>query len=113
MPSPHLQNGALSAAARRGEGVFKKAGCAECHPPPLFTNLQSYDVGTGVNHDAGKPLDTPTLCELWRTAPYLDDGRAATVRGVLTTHNPADRHGATSKLSEQELSDLEAYLLSL
>jgi hypothetical protein len=53
------------------------------------------------------------LIELWRTAPYLHDGSAATVRDVLTTRNPRDRHGQTSDLSKQEINDLCAYLLSL
>ena len=58
-------------------------------------------------------FDTPTLVESWRTAPYLHDGSAATVRDVLTTRNPQGQHGATSSLSTQELNDLCAYLLSL
>jgi cytochrome c peroxidase len=58
-------------------------------------------------------FDTPTLVELWRTAPYLHDGSATTMREVLTTRNPGDQHGKTSALSAQELDDLCAYLLSL
>jgi cytochrome c peroxidase len=114
VPSPHLERGRLSAAARRGQRVFDRAGCADCHPPPLFTNLKPYDVGSRVRGD--QPDDefyTPTLLELWRTAPYLHDGSAATVRDVLTSHNPRDRHGRTSSLTGQELDDLCAYLLSL
>jgi YVTN family beta-propeller protein len=114
VPSPWLQNGALSPAARRGKEVFNSSGCAQCHPPPLFTDLRSHDVGTRASFD--KPtdqFDTPTLVELWRTAPYLHDGSAPTVRDVLTTRNPHDQHGETSHLSQQELADLCAYLLSL
>ena len=113
VPSPRLVNGRLSSAARRGERVFKKAGCAECHPAPLFTNLKSYDLGFGKDMDKDKPFDTPTLVEVWRTAPYLHDGRAATLEEVLTTFNPNDRHGDTSKLSREQLSDLVEYVLSL
>jgi cytochrome c peroxidase len=106
--------GKLSEAARRGEEVFSRAGCAECHPPPLFTDLHQYDVGTrrGFDRPADK-FDTPALVELWRTAPFLHDGSAATVRDVLTTRNPRDRHGKTSDLTKQEVEDLCAYLLSL
>ncbi|MCX7817661.1 MAG: cell surface protein [Kiritimatiellae bacterium] len=112
--SPHrAPDGSLTDAARRGEAVFRKAGCEECHPPPLYTTLKSYDVGTGVGPDANKPLDTPTLREVWRTAPYLDDGRAATLRDVVTTFNKDDRHGETSKLTPAEIDDLVQYLLSL
>ena len=44
---------------------------------------------------------------------YLHDGRATTVRQLLTTFNPSDRHGRTSGLSEDELTALEAFLLGL
>jgi len=114
VPSPHLVRGKLSAAARRGEKVFSRAGCAECHPPPLFTDLHQYDVGTRRAFDGPTvKFDTPALVELWRTAPYLHDGSAATVREVLTSRNPHDRHGKTSNLTSQEITNLCAYLLSL
>jgi YVTN family beta-propeller protein len=123
--SPRLMHGRLSAAAARGEKLFMsaKTGCADCHPPPLFTDLAGHDVGTAVVYEtmwgnggednATDPFDTPTLVELWRTAPYLHDGSARTVREVLTTHNHGDRHGRTSHLSEGDVDDLVEYLLSL
>jgi YVTN family beta-propeller protein len=114
VPSPWLVNGRLSEAAERGKTVFNEAGCAKCHPPGLFTNLHSYDVGTRRSFD--KPIDkfdTPTLVEIWRTAPYLHDGSAATLRDVLTTGNPHDQHGVTSNLSSGQIDDLCEYLLSL
>jgi YVTN family beta-propeller protein len=114
VPSPHLVNGKLSESARRGERVFRQANCQVCHPPGLFTDLQSYDVGTRTPFDDPTALfDTPTLVELWRTAPYLHDGSAATLREVLTTRNRSDQHGRTSHLSPVEIDDLVAYLLSL
>ena len=116
LPSPHLMNGQLSPAARRGERLFrsKETRCAQCHPPPLFTNLKSYDVGTcGPLDDAADRFYTPTLIELWRTAPYLHDGSAATLRDLLTLANQNDRHGKTSHLSADQIMDLCEYLLSL
>ena len=110
LPSPYL---AGDAKAERGKRVYEKAGCQECHTPPLYTSLKSYDVGTGTAREAGEAFDTPTLVELWRTAPYLHDGRAATLEEVLTKCNPGDRHGKTSSLSAAELDELVAYLLSL
>ena len=114
VPSPYLVNGELSPAAQRGRSLFEKARCSHCHSGSAFTNLNSYDVGTGgIHQDDNTPLDTPTLIEVWRTAPYLKDGRAATIQDVLTTFNPEDQHGRTSDLNEQELNDLAEYILSL
>jgi len=114
VPSPRLVNGRPSVAAERGENVFYQAGCARCHPPGLFTNLRSYNVGTRRPFDQPTDkFDTPTLVEIWRTAPYLHDGSAATLREVLTARNPQDHHGITSNLSSGEIDDLCEYLLSL
>ncbi|MCP5117051.1 MAG: c-type cytochrome [bacterium] len=111
--SPYLVGGKLSAAAERGKELFQKARCAACHSGPLRTNMRLFDVGTGRGNEAKKKFDTPTLIEIWRTAPYLHDGRAATMKEVLTTENPRNTHGSTSRLSEQEIEDLAEYVLSL
>jgi cytochrome c peroxidase len=116
LPSPHLVSSGLSAAARRGQRLFQSArvGCAGCHPAPLWTNLRQYDVGTAGAFDReGEPFDTPSLVELWRTAPYLHDGSAASLRDVLIRRNARDRHGRTSDLSNDQIEDLIQYLLSL
>jgi mono/diheme cytochrome c family protein len=112
VPSPRLADGRPGPAARRGAAAFEKAGCSVCHPPPLFTDLRLHDVGTGLGVERDKAFDTPTLVEVWRTAPYLHDGRAATIREVLARFNAGQRHGRTDLLGEAELADLEAYVLS-
>ena len=63
--------------------------------------------------DKDRTLDTPMLIEAWRTAPYLHDGRAATVKEVLTKYNTDDKHGSTSDLSDQQIDDLANFVLSL
>ena len=112
-PSPHRVDGKLTPLAEQGKAVFAKAGCAACHPPPLFTDRRKYDLGMGRHGDKGRAFDTPTLVEAWRTAPYLHDGRADTIMDMLAEHNPDDAHGTTSKLSKQELEALTEYVLSL
>ena len=113
IPSPHLtREGQLSAAAARGKTVFQNAGCGACHSGPEMTSKKSYDVGTSTANDNGAPVDTPTLIEVWRTAPYLYDGRSRTMMDVLTRDNPADKHGTTRGLSQQGLRDLAEYVLS-
>ena len=115
VPSPYLlPNGELSLAAQRGKSIFLgKAGCVNCHWGPLFTDLKLRDIGTTTGVDKGKELTTPMLIERWRTAPYLHDGSAVTLRDVVTTHNPHDEHGKTSGLASEEIDDLCAYVLSL
>ncbi|OHB78080.1 MAG: hypothetical protein A2Z25_11360 [Planctomycetes bacterium RBG_16_55_9] len=112
VPGPHLVDGRLSESAGRGGRIFEKAGCASCHKGRLRTDLRPYDVGTAVGLDQGRTFDTPTLVEVWRTAPYLNDGRAATIEEVLTKYNPHDRHGVTSSLTDEQIKDLAQFVLS-
>ncbi len=102
--------GALTAAARRGKALFQgKAGCAECHPAPLYTNLKTLDPGLG----AGVAYDVPSLIEVWRTAPYLHSGDALTLRETITDFNPLQQRGRTRDLAPAELDDLLEFLRSL
>ncbi len=115
-PSPYLDGGGgLTAKARRGRKLFEspETGCAQCHPPPLYTDLKIYDVGTRSELDRRDDFDTPTLVELYRTGPYLHDGSAVTMEEVLTARNPDDKHGKVSHLSQEQIDDLVAFLLSL
>ncbi len=112
--SPHLVNGRLSSSAKRGKEIYKNAGCAECHPSPLYTDLKSHEVGTSDEPvDAGEKFDTPTLAEIWRTAPYFHDGRAATLEEMFTKYNSDNKHGATKFLTKEQLHDLIEYVSSL
>jgi len=119
-----FRNAGLMASIERGRTIFNRAdvGCNSCHPAPLYTDSALsaspfilHDVGTGDNPDerVGPAFDTPSLRGIWNTAPYLHDGSAATLRDVMISRNPNDRHGRTSQLSEAELQDLIAFLLSL
>jgi YVTN family beta-propeller protein len=116
VPSPLLVRGQLSAAAERGRKVFldPQVGCAVCHPPGLYTDTQLHNVGTRTERDgSAEEFDTPTLVEIWRTAPYLHDGSAADLREVLTTRNSRQHHGNTARLSRRQLEDLLQFLLSI
>jgi len=123
--SPHIPApGKLSAAAERGRQLFTSdtVGCAKCHRGPYYTDstlkkpFNLHDVGTGSDDPSekmGPKYDTPTLLGVYRTAPYLHHGKAKTLRDVLTTCNPNDKHGKTSHLKPQEIDDLVAFLKSL
>jgi len=115
VPSPYLVDGKLSASAVRGEKLFKdeKVGCIKCHQGTYHTDMRRYDVGTlGAYDKQGDLFFTPTLVEIWRTAPYLHDGSTATIMDVLN-QNKHDKHGKTSHLSPNEIEDLVAYIHSL
>lgn len=107
LPSPYLVDGELSEKAIQGRKVYEKYGCAECHSGPYYTDMKMHRIGEDVEFDAG--WDTPTLREVWRTAPYLFDGRAATMEEVFTIH----KHGIEGKISRKDAEALAEYVNSL
>jgi len=113
VPSPYLVDGKLSESAKRGSKIFYKAGCRDCHSGPYYSGGEKYDVGTADGMEEGREFDTPNLVESWRTAPYLYDGRAATLEDVFTRFNKENKHGDTKNLTEEELADLVMFVKSL
>jgi cytochrome c peroxidase len=123
--SPHIEGpGKLSTEAERGRILFNdnKVGCATCHSGPYYSDsslqkpFKLHDVGTGKDDPSekiGPTYDTPTLLGVYKTAPYLHHGKAATLLDVLTTANKDNRHGNTSQLAPGELNDLVAFMKSL
>lgn len=123
--SPHAKNG-LSDAAKRGQKLFHSEAtqCAQCHSGPFYSDSKAgsadafirHDVGTGNDDPSelmGPKYDTPTLLGLYRSAPYLHHGKAETLKDLLTTANPDDRHGHTSHLTSSEVEDLVEFLKAL
>lgn len=115
VPSPHLTSaGKLTEEAERGKGLFEgSAKCSRCHSGPYFTDNKMHNVGVLSENEPDGRYDTPSLIEAYRTAPYLHDGRALTLKDVLTVDNIKHRHGQTDGLTDQEIDALVAYLLSL
>jgi YVTN family beta-propeller protein len=121
--SPHAPGGKLTPEAERGKALFfsSETKCATCHNGPYFCDSKLakpyhlHDVGTGDSprEKMGPKYDTPTLVCVYRTGPYLHDGRAKTLRDVLTSCNAGDRHGKTSHLKPAEIDSLVAFLKSL
>jgi cytochrome c peroxidase len=50
---------------------------------------------------------------VYKTAPYLHHGKAATLEEVVTKYNAGDRHGKTSHLSKAQIADLVEFLKAL
>ena len=119
-----------TSAALAGAGVFRQLGCDGCHQPvlvtgrsdipalnlklvPLFSDLLLHDMGAlgdGIAQaDAGtRDFRTAPLWGLRASAPYLHDGRAATVDEAIRAHdgeaaNPRDRYLRLREMQRRQL----------
>ncbi len=126
---------ALSANAQNGFRVFVGKGqCLRCHFGFNFTDERFHNLGVDWDSDhidvgryavTNNPKDlgafkTPTLREIARTAPYMHNGRFATLRQVIDFY---DQGGITNpyldpvikplNLTEQEKDDLVEFLHAL
>ncbi len=85
------EHAALSAQAKRGMALFfsRRAGCAGCHSGFNFSgNWRDTQGATGrasfaVNGTSHTPMRVPTLRNVAFSAPYMHDGRFATLAAVL------------------------------
>jgi cytochrome c peroxidase len=74
--------------------------------------LKRHSVGTRSPYETEDRFDTPTLVEVWRTAPYLHDGRYTTIKGLLAEGEHGLK-GRLEELSQEDLDDLVEFVLSL
>ncbi|MBS1152299.1 MAG: hypothetical protein H6Q89_3997, partial [Myxococcaceae bacterium] len=108
-------------AQLRGAQVFTQANCHSCHSGAALTDNGFAKVGTfalqgGVRDDLARlpnGLNTPSLLGLARSAPYLHDGSALTLKARILQGKAENLHGATSQLTPEEVDDLVAYLQTL
>jgi len=124
-PNRYRADEGLTEAQLRGKRLFERATdnegrpiplrnrCVGCHGGPLAMDHRVADVGTGAPTDKDRAFDTPSLVNVYNTAPYLHDGRAQTLEEIWTLNNPFDTHGVTNDLSKQDLNDLIEYLRTL
>jgi cytochrome c peroxidase len=137
---------AFSESARRGMRLFysERSNCSRCHfglnfsgpivqrgksPSPLFANN-----GSAVQGDEGLATETkraqdrgrfrvPTLRNIALTAPYMHDGRFATLEEVIEHYAKGGKHEGSIgtvdsqirplDLTAEEKSDLVAFLKNL
>lgn len=132
----HGEEGALSPEALQGRALFfGKAGCGNCHTPPLFTDSRYHNLGVGWGDEGpadrgrfevtGAPADlgafrTPSLRDVSRTAPYMHDGSHGTLREVVEFYDGGCRANealspmvAPLGLEEAEIDGIVAFLETL
>src|SRR5260370_6974116 len=95
---------AVSKEAQRGFQLFRTAGCALCHVPPLYTDSQFHNAGIGFDkpedkRDPGRmnftkdPKDdgafkTPGLRDIALTSPYFHYASSQSLHYPLTSRPP-------------------------
>jgi len=119
---------ALSGQAKRGMALFfsARAGCSECHSGFNFSgNWRDAQGETGPasfarNGTSARAMRVPTLRNVALTAPYMHDGRFASLTAVLDHYSSVARQAARADprlprvpFSSAERSALIAFLDSL
>ncbi len=129
------EEGAISESAKRGLKIFQGKGrCTRCHSGFNFSDEEFHNLGIDWDKpaaDLGRysvekhpgtvgGFKTPTLREIARTAPYMHDGRFASLEEVVDFY---DQGGIQNPhlsnliiplgLTEQEKKDLVEYMKAL
>jgi cytochrome c peroxidase len=123
--------GALTAAEARGQQLFGQNGCAACHGGPQFSDNQFHNTGIrpaaedqGLFAVTGNPNDrakfrSPSLRNVELRAPYMHNGRFATLEEVVEFYNRGGDFPAANiernlirprNLTAQQKADLVAFL---
>jgi CxxC motif-containing protein (DUF1111 family) len=124
-------------SAAAGRSVFQNTGCAVCHVPLmitgpnkvaalnqqevwLFSDLLLHDMGSlgdGIAQGTADVRDTKTapLWGLRASAPYLHDGRAATIDEAIKAHDGEAKASKDRylKLNKQQVQQLIDFLMSI
>jgi cytochrome c peroxidase len=122
------EHDALSAEAKRGLALFfsKRSGCSGCHSGFNFSGNwrdahgETGPASFGSNGTSARPMRVPTLRNVALTAPYMHDGRFASLAAVLDHYSAVARRAARADrrlprvpFSSAERSALIAFLESL
>lgn len=134
------RDSSIAKQAEEGRELFSTVGCANCHPANLgnvegiYSDLLMHRmgeelVGGGSYNDPPVPVPVPDAPDgphpsEWRTpplwgvadsAPYLHDGRAATLRDAIIQHGGQGRQSAIvfNNLDEADRMKLLVFLKTL
>jgi cytochrome c peroxidase len=108
---------AMTAGQIRGMEQFDRAGCANCHSGPMFSDFKSHTLGVPDNpklssSDAGiagaYAFRTPTLRNLRGTAPYMHNGSFQTLQDVLGFYRGGRRRPQNPNVRRDQLDPLLA-----
>ena len=124
------QPGAMTPEEMAGRQAYAQAGCARCHGGSLLSDNAFHYVGvrpptadagrmavTGIGGDRGR-MRTPSLRNIELSAPYMADGRFATLEEVVDFYNRGGDFTAPNKdprivplnLTEQQRAAIVAFL---
>jgi cytochrome c peroxidase len=99
----------------QGKELFHSpdVGCVDCHAGPLASDGQVHDVGLGGDSDKYEGYNTPSLVGVYQKVRLLHDGRAKSLRDVLTKWHTPSEIGGGAELNEEQLDQLIDYLKTL
>ena len=121
----------LTAQEDRGLEVYTAAQCNACHGGPLLSDQNFHNIGVRPSNEdfgreiaTGRPEDrarfkTPTLRNVELRAPYMHNGRFATLEEVVEFYNRGGDFDAPNidrdlihplNLSDEQKTDLVAFL---
>jgi CxxC motif-containing protein (DUF1111 family) len=130
-PRQRLPVGPYVADVAAGVKHFHALGCAECHTPDLgrvtglYSDLLLHDMGEELRAEGSYPSSgerpearewkTPPLWGVADSAPYLHDGRAATLGEAIRLHGGqgADAAERFAGLDAAQQGELVAFLKTL
>jgi cytochrome c peroxidase len=92
----------------RGRKVFDGEGCRSCHDGPTYSDRQLHKLAGTLQES-----DTPSLVGVAASAPYFHDGSAATLEALLRDRGAVHGMADTARLTDQEITDLTAFLDTL
>lgn len=110
--SPYLNDdGTLTDTAKKGKELFAQYNCATCHPAPLFTDMKKH-TSVDLEGDSSwenRDMDTASLIEIWRTAPWGYYGGHTDM--VEYVKFQISKQGLT--ISDEDAKALAEYVLSI
>lgn len=112
-PFDRFMRGDLNAMTEkqiRGMEAFMATGCNNCHSGPMFSDYQLHVLGVDEHPglegfdegDGSYAFRTTTLRNLAYTAPYMHNGRVASLKGVMRFYE--QKRSKHAKVSNRDLA---------